>query len=89
MLNSDGQSPCGGKANTTLTAAMEAGNFTPAQLALVTQIYHYGALEMARSLQRVHDLALYQSKVPIDRAEKDALYDAMVLARLLEQVEAD
>lgn len=87
MQTPNGQSPCAGKANPTLTTAREAGSFTHAQLALLTQICHYGALEMARSLQRVHDLALYQSKVPIDRAEKDALYDAMMLARLLEQVE--
>lgn len=93
MLNSDGQSPCTCKANqvTVSQDSIEAGNFSKAHPdgsgELLKQIYQYGAREIAKSLQLVHDLALYQSAVPIDRAEKDSLYYVIFLAKLLRQVE--
>lgn len=94
MLTPNGPSPCTCKANPTLTeAAIEAGDFTAAypesyRLKLMELIYFHGATEMAQSLRLVHDLALYQSEVPLDRQEKDALYDVIALSKVLGQVES-
>lgn len=89
MQTQNGPSPCTCKANqvTVSEDSIEAGNFTAAQIELVKQIYHYGARGIAKSLQFVHDLALYQSQVPIDREEKDSLYDVILLAKMLRQAE--
>ncbi|WP_439558419.1 hypothetical protein [Dyadobacter sp.] len=38
-----------------------------------------GYKELAQSLKKVHDLALYHSNVPFDRAEKSALFDVNLL----------
>jgi len=38
-----------------------------------------GCNELAHSLKMIHDLALYHTDVPIDMAEKSALYDVKVL----------
>ena len=38
-----------------------------------------GCKELAQSLKMVHDLALYHSDVPFDKAEKSALFDVNLL----------
>ncbi|WP_439558117.1 hypothetical protein [Dyadobacter sp.] len=38
-----------------------------------------GYKELAHSLKMVHDLALYHSDVPFDKAEKSALFDVNLL----------
>ncbi|TLV00401.1 hypothetical protein [Dyadobacter luticola] len=38
-----------------------------------------GCKELAHSLKMVHDLALYHSDVPFDKAEKTALFDVNLL----------
>lgn len=89
MRNTNGQSPCACKANqvTVSEESIEARKFTKAHPdgsgELLKQIYSYGAQEMAKSLQLVHDIALYQSAIPIDREEKDSLYDVIVLVKVL------
>jgi hypothetical protein len=45
-----------------------------------------GCKELAHSLKMVHDLALYHSDVPFDKAEKSALFDLKVLWEGLEQM---
>ena len=38
-----------------------------------------GCKELAHSLKMIHDLALYHSDIPCDKAEKSALFDLKVL----------
>ncbi|WAC12532.1 hypothetical protein [Dyadobacter pollutisoli] len=38
-----------------------------------------GCEELAHSLKMIHDLALYHSDIPCDKAEKSALFDVKVL----------
>ena len=47
-----------------------------------------GYKELAQSLRMVHDLALYHSDVPFDKAEKSALFDVKVLWEGFEKMEA-
>jgi hypothetical protein len=45
-----------------------------------------GSRELAHSLKVIHDLALYHSDIPFDKAEKSALFDLKVLWEGLEQM---
>jgi hypothetical protein len=45
-----------------------------------------GSKELAHSLKMVHDLALYHSDIPFDKAEKSALFDLKVLWEGLEDM---
>jgi hypothetical protein len=45
-----------------------------------------GSKELAHSLKMVHDLALYHSDVPFEKAEKSALFDLKVLGEGLEEM---
>ena len=90
MLNSDGQSPCNCKCKANENQSkiseetIDSGDWTRPQIELLKLIYFHGAQDLAKSLRLVHDLALYQSEVPLDRIEKDSLYDVISLSKALE-----
>ncbi len=61
-------------------------DFAEAELALLRVIRFNGYLDVSRALLHIHDLALYHSDCPIERHEKEALYDVRILAEELRKV---
>ncbi|MCE7994929.1 MAG: hypothetical protein HEP71_23330 [Roseivirga sp.] len=94
MRTSDGQSPCDCKCKASENQSpiseetIDSGDWTQPQIELLKLIYFHGPQEMAKSIRVIHDLALYQSEEPLDRLEKDSLYDLKSLAEALERVES-
>lgn len=92
MRNTNGQSPCTCKCKASENQSkiseetIDSGDWTQPQIELLKLIYFHGAEHMARSLQIVHDIALYQSEVPLDREEKDSLYDVVALSKVLNSI---
>jgi len=93
MLTPDGQSPCDCKCKANQNQSViteetiDSGDWTQPQIELLKLIYFHGVEHMAKSLQIVHDIALYQSEVPLDREEKDSLYDVIALSKVLKTIE--
>lgn len=89
MQTQDGQSPCTCQCKASENQSnisedsIDAGGFTESQKELLKLVYFHGAQAMSQSLRQIHDLALYQSDVPLDREEKDSLYDVMTLSKVL------
>ena len=52
---------------------------TPSQSEFIDFVLFYGASELSKSLRIVHDLALYHSDIPVDAAEKRALFSVKCL----------
>jgi hypothetical protein len=57
------------------------------QAELIDFILFHGASGLSNSLKIIHDLALYHSDVPFDKAEKTALFDLKLLWEQLEQMD--
>lgn len=92
MRTSDGQNPCDCKCKASenqfpiTEETIDSGDWTQPQIELLRLIYFHGAKHMAKSLRIVHDIALYQSEVPVDREEKDSLYDVIALSKSLKRI---
>lgn len=63
--------------------------FTTAVVELIAHLQFVSADRLARSLELVHDLALYHTNVPIATAEKHALHDMKVLMEYLDRVSGE
>lgn len=59
---------------------------TPSQSEFIEFVLFYGVSELSKSLKAVHDLALYHSDIPVDVAEKHALYGVKCLWEGLEEM---
>ena len=94
MRNTNGQSPCDCKCKASESQSkiseetIDSGDWTQPQIELLKLIYFHGAQEVAKSLQIVHDIALYHSDFPLDSDEKASLYDVNALSKVLANVEA-
>jgi hypothetical protein len=62
-------------------------SLSPPQAELIDFILFHGASGLSNSLKIIHDLALYHSDVPFDKAEKVALFDLKLLWEQLEQMD--
>ncbi len=61
-------------------------DFSEAELTLLRLIRFNGYVDISRALLHIHDLALYHSEYPIERYDKEALYDVRILAEELRKV---
>lgn len=59
---------------------------SPAALELIQHLLFVGPDRISRSLEMIHDIALYHSNLPIDQTEKYALLDLKLLMEQLNQL---
>ncbi|MEO9805863.1 MAG: hypothetical protein ABJF04_21575 [Reichenbachiella sp.] len=85
MRNPDGQNPIAfiAKSKKLLTRRL-----SQAEVKLLDRIALHRPEVLAKSLQFVHDMALYHSDIPISTLEKEMLYDVIELSRALREMES-
>ncbi len=59
---------------------------TPSQHEFIDFILFSGVRELSSSLKMIHDLALYHSDIPVNDAEKGALYNLKLLWEGFERI---
>jgi len=59
---------------------------TPSQHEFIDFVLFSGVRELSNSLKMIHDLALYHSDIPVNDAEKGALYNLKLLWEGFERI---
>lgn len=58
-------------------------------LDLIEHILFVGPDQLSKSLELIHDIALYHSDLPIEITEKHALFDVKVLMEHLDKISGE
>lgn len=83
MLHSKGQNQCPHCQKGTTPKSQQ---LTPAQVQLLEFADSLDGPDLVKSLQLVHDMALYHSQYPIDEDEKSALHSTKLLWECIAEI---
>ena len=87
MSTQNGQNATGSADPVKTLDTPQASNFTKPQSDFLDYLITHGVGQLSKSLRLVHDLALYESDMPLDENEKAALLDLKVLWQEFERME--